>query len=69
MKETKNRIDDDYFADLVLTDPDFRKAYFENNFEAFFDYHFGWLEKAPFEPEWNEDLENEEINLVFEAFR
>lgn len=39
MKESQ-KINDEYLAQMVLTDPDFRKAFFENDFEAFFDYHF-----------------------------
>lgn len=62
-----------YFTDeevfnLITTDVHFRVAYFEHDFEAFFDYHFGWANKARFEDDWNKALEGRK-NIVFEAFR
>jgi hypothetical protein len=48
---------DEETAHLILTDHAFRIEYFRHDFEAFFDYHFGWQHKAPFEPDWNLALE------------
>lgn len=77
MKETKNAaagveiddIDDAELLALITTDANFRIPYFEHDFRAFFKYHFGWLDEAPFEEEWDEAIEDESKNLIFEAFR
>lgn len=50
---------------LIMTDPDFRRAYFKNDFEAFFDYHYGWPDKAPFHHKWARGLQGRK-NLIFE---
>ena len=39
---TKKEIDAEKLLDEVLADKEMRIAYFEHNFEAFFQYHFGW---------------------------
>lgn len=50
---------------LILTDADFRKAYFKHDFEAFFDYHYGWPDKADFHKTWARGLQGRR-NLIFE---
>ena len=51
-----------------MTDHDFRVEYFKNNFEAFFDYHFGWENKVKFHHRWARQLQSRN-NLIWEAFR
>lgn len=51
-----------------MTDHDFRVQYFEHNFEAFFDYHYGWENKADFHKVWAHDLMSRD-NLIWEGFR
>lgn len=58
----------DQAIEYIMTDVNFRVPYFEHDFEAFFDFHFGWEDKADFEHEWNEAFDSRD-NLIIESFR
>lgn len=65
---TKKEIDAEKLLDEVLGDREMRVSYFQHNFEAFFQYYFGWDGLTGWHRAWLQKFEGEK-DLLFITLR